>query len=160
MPVLIDGYNLYHYAKALYQEDGVALALPAFCRVVAEWTNQSKEKVLMVFDGNVPPPLRQNARSYGPVALEFTGQRCDADTAIELYIARSSAPKLLQVVSTDRRVRTAAKKRGCKVVTSDQFWLKMARKLTRKKAKPEPRENTSGLLSHERDYWLKVFGLE
>ena len=33
-----------------------------------------------------------------------------------------------------------------------------AKKLSREKIKPEPREKIAGIFSHEREFWLKVFG--
>jgi uncharacterized protein len=160
VPVLIDGYNLYYYAKSLYRQEDADLSVAAFCTIVDEWSRQARQKVSIVFDGGAPPALRQNQTRFGSVALKFTGQRTDADAAIEEGIASSTAPKLLHVVSSDHRIRRAARRRGCKVQTSDEFWARMARKLTARKPKPEPREKAAGLLSHELEYWLKVFGLK
>jgi uncharacterized protein len=160
MPVVIDGYNLYYFARGVYLEDGVILSLSVFCGIVEEWAGQSKQKVLIVFDGGAPPAMRQNQKQFGVIGVEFTGQGSDADTFIEDCITKYSAPKLLTVVSSDLRIRKAAARRHCKVVKSDEFWSKMAKKLMRKKPKPEPRAKTAGLLSHERDYWLKVFDIK
>jgi len=160
MPMLIDGYNLYHFAKTVYQEDGIDLLLTTFCQIIDEWAGRSRQKVLMVFDGAPPAAFRQNQKRFGTLDLEFTSQKSDADTAIENYISKNTAPKLLTVVSSDRRIRKAAQRRHCKIFTSDEFWVKVAKKLTAKRVKPEPREKSSGILSHERDYWLKIFGLK
>lgn len=158
MPVLIDGYNLYHFARSLYQADGIDLSLTVFRRIVEEWTRRSGQSVRLVFDGSPPWEFRRSPHRAGPVELEFTGQKSDADTSIERQILANTAPKRLTVVSSDLRIRKAAQRRRCKVVKSDEFWTKMAHKLTRKKAPPEPRQKSAGLLDCERDYWLKVFG--
>lgn len=160
MPVVIDGYNLYHFARGVYLEDGIDLSISAFCGLVEEWSAQSRQKVLMVFDGNAPPGMRQTQKQFGIIGVEYTGQWMDADTFIENCIQKNTAPKLLTVVSSDLRIRKTAARRHCRVVKSDEFWARMARKLTRKKPKPEPRGKTVGLLSHEREYWLKVFGIK
>ncbi len=160
MPVLIDAYNLYHYAMSVYREEGVDLSISAFCGLIDEWTRRSRQKVAMVFDGSPPPALRQNSRRYGTMDMEFAGSGCDADTIIENRVLKSTAPRLLTVVSSDRRIRKAAMRRHCRILTSDQFWVKVAARLTRKQAKPEPREKTSGMMSGELEYWLKVFGLK
>jgi len=160
MPVLIDGYNLYHFAKSVYQEDRIELSVSAFCQIIDEWSLRSRQKVRMVFDGGVPPALRQNATHFGSIDLEFTGPKSDADTVIETHMLKSTAPKLLTVVSSDHRIRKTAKRRHCKVVTSDEFWVKVAKKLTAKRVKPEPREKSSGIPAYEREYWLKIFGLK
>jgi len=160
MPVVIDGYNLYHFARGIYLEDGVNLSIPAFCGIVEEWAGQARQKVLMVFDGSPPPAMRQNPKHYGGIALEYTGSEGDADSFIMNYISKNTAPKLLTVVSSDLQIRKAAGKRHCKVLKSDELWVKMARKLMRKKPKPEPRSKTTGIMSYEREYWLKIFGLK
>jgi predicted RNA-binding protein with PIN domain len=160
MPILIDGYNLYHYARSVYAEDGTDLSLSAFVSLLDEWTRRGRQKVKIIFDGAVPPVLRQNPSRYGSLDLEFSGGGSDADTLIEVQVHLYSAPKFLTVVSSDRRIRKAAERRRCKVKTSDEFWLMIAKKLTSKPPLPDPREKTGGLFSHEVEYWLKVFGMK
>lgn len=160
MPVLIDGYNLYHYVRGLYREEEIDLAIPAFCRVLDEWTRRARQKVTVVFDGAAPPPMRQNQTRFGALGVRFAGPGAEADAIIENLIADNTAPRLLTVVSSDRRIRRAAKRRGCKIQTSDEFWLTLAHRLAARKTRPEPREKTSGILDYEREYWLKIFGLK
>ncbi|MFA5865576.1 MAG: NYN domain-containing protein [Phycisphaerae bacterium] len=158
MPVLIDGYNLYFYAKSLFGEEDIDLSVAMFCRIIDEWVGRTGQDVRIIFDGNVPPTLRQNQKHFGRVAIEFTSRNSDADTVIESYIGINTAPKRLTIVSSDLRIRKAAIRRKCKVVKSDEFWAKVAKKLSREKIKPEPREKTVGIFSHEREFWLNIFG--
>jgi hypothetical protein len=160
MPVVIDGYNLYHFARSVYFEDGIDLGLSAFVSILDDWTRRSRQKVKIVFDGSVPPPLRQNPHRYGQMDIEFVGPGTDADSVIEIAIVNYSAPKRLTIVSSDHRIRKAAKRRHCKVKTSDEFWRMIAIKLTSKPPIVESREKKSGLFSYEVDYWLRVFGLD
>jgi predicted RNA-binding protein with PIN domain len=160
MPVIIDGYNLYHFARSVYVEDGIELALSAFVSIIDEWTRRSRQKVTLVFDGSVPPVLRQNSTNFGSVAIEFSGPASDADSVIERHVLVYSAPKLLTIVSSDHRVQKAGRRRHCKVLGSDAFWKTMAKKLTAKLPAPEPRQKKSGLFSYEVEYWLKVFGFD
>jgi hypothetical protein len=53
--------------------------------------------------------------------VAFSGPDREADDLIEAQIAASTAPRLLTVVSSDRRIKAAARKRGCKVLTSSAF---------------------------------------
>jgi predicted RNA-binding protein with PIN domain len=160
MPLLIDGYNLYHFARSVYIDDRIDLALSAFVSIIDEWTRRSRQKVTLVFDGSIPPVLRQNPAQFGSVALEFSGPNSDADSVIERHILMYSAPKLLTIVSSDHRIQKAARRRHCKVLASDEFWLKMAKKLTAKPPAPEPRQKQTGLFSYEVNYWLKIFGFD
>ncbi|NLE28839.1 MAG: hypothetical protein GX629_04115 [Phycisphaerae bacterium] len=160
MPLLIDGYNLYHFARSVYVDDGVDLALSAFVSIVDEWTRRSRMKVTLIFDGSIPPVLRRHSSQFGSVGIEFSGPGSDADTLIERHILSYSAPKLLTIVSSDRRILKSARRRHCKTLTSDAFWKKMAQKLTAKPPIPEPRQKKAGLFSHEVEYWLRIFGLD
>lgn len=160
MPLLIDGYNLYHFARSVYIDDGIDLALTAFVSIIDEWTRRSRQKVTLIFDGSIPPALRQSSASLGSVALEFSGPGSDADSVIERHILTYSAPKLLTIVSSDHRIQKAGRRRHCKILGSDEFWAKMAKKLTAKPPAPEPRQKQSGLFSHEVNYWMKIFGFD
>ena len=109
MPVVIDGYNLFHFARGIYLEDGVDLPIPTFCGLVEEWAGQARQKVLMVFDGSPPPAMRQNQTHYGVIALKYTAAGSDADTFIMDCILKNTAPKLLTVVSSDLRITVSSK---------------------------------------------------
>ncbi|MFW5653144.1 MAG: hypothetical protein ACOC0P_03785 [Planctomycetota bacterium] len=57
--------------------------------------------------------------------VTWSGSGVEADTVIERLIRNSSAPRLLTVVSSDRRIIRAAKKRRSRPLTSDQFLMQL-----------------------------------
>jgi hypothetical protein len=61
------------------------------------------------------------------------------------------------VVSGDRRIQTAARKRGSRAVGSDEFWQRL---VARRRAKPvpsSPAEKPTGPNQGQTDYWLREF---
>ncbi len=60
------------------------------------------------------------------VEIAYPGPNRDADSAIERLIERDSAPKKLLVISSDRRILTAARKRRCAAMPSEPFLAQLA----------------------------------
>jgi len=161
MPVLIDGYNLYNYVKNLYeQQQQVHLTLATFCELIESFAKRAHQKTTIIFDGNQPYEMKYEMPKLAYTKLIYTGHNKSADEFIEEQIATSSAPKLLTIVSSDREILSAAKKRKCTLLTSNDYWQIIAKELTRKKIAPLPREKHKGLSSSELNYWLKTFGLD
>ena len=66
------------------------------------------------------------------------------------------------MVSTDRQIRQAARRRRCKIVRSEDF-AKLLIRLSEAPPKgppAEPPEKRRGLPPGEADKWLKEFGLD
>ncbi len=100
--------------------------------------------------------------------IELTGITVDysrgrpADEVIIEHIRANSAPRRLTVVSTDREIRQAARRRRCKSVTSQDFAV-LLEKLTEaptQRRPSEPPEKTHGLSGKHVDEWMKEFGFE
>ena len=72
-----------------------------------------------------------------------------------------SAPRRLLVVSSDRAVVRAAKRRRARPIRSDAFWAGLKRDLARQPHQPlEPPEKGDGLDSQATEYWLREFGMD
>ena len=71
------------------------------------------------------------------------------------------APKMLVVVSSDRRLRVAAANTKATGIKSEDFWPMLTRELGRRsKPRVEPRSKHDGLTESETDYWCDFFDLE
>jgi hypothetical protein len=70
--------------------------------------------------------IRQTVPGVENVEIAYAGPGRDADSAIERLIERDSAPKRLLVVSSDRRILAAARKRRCAALPSDHFLRRLA----------------------------------
>ena len=116
MPLLVDTWNVLHQTGVLPPD----LAGPSL-KKLGQLIRQSKwggERVLLVCDGTAPGPHPGLPEGIHAV---FSGHDREADDLIEGHIAASTAPRRLTVVSSDRRIKTAARKRGCTVLTAQAF---------------------------------------
>lgn len=120
MPVLIDTYNALHaWASAPIREDGHDVA--GLARLVAR-SRHAGDRVRLVCDGTPPGGTESPHRwSAHGCEVRYAGAGNDADSLIESLIAKDTAPKRLLVVSSDRRVQRAAKRRGCPTASSEEF---------------------------------------
>lgn len=170
MHLLIDGYNLMH---AVVLPPGRRLAKGQLRQLRLRFLNdlsallgsELTSETTIVFDASHGPShLPRESRHLG-MQIIFAEPDQDADERIELLIAEHSSPKQLLVVSTDHRVRLAAKRRRAEVETSDTFWSRLedraakARTARKRSFQPppspiEPRDQ--GL--NETAHWMAEFG--
>lgn len=155
VPFLIDGNNLIHAVGAIGPEVG----RQGLCRMLEQLTHR-KERVCVVFDGAPPPEQMARQLRQGSVEAVFAAPRTADEVVLEL-IANSSAPRRLTVVSTDREIRRAARRRRCQGQKSDQFarFLLQIQK-DRPRDQQEPREKRRGLTAEQTEAWLKEFRLD
>jgi len=158
---VIDGYNLFHFALKAADPPG-SLALSAFVEAIGEYARWTRAEVLLVFDGGVPPALHGRSLNLPGLAVRFSGPGRSADDLILHFLEGYSGVRHLCVVSTDRAIRAAARRRSCKhILTAADFWGELVTALARTPRKrPEPAAKRSGLSSEETDYWLREFGIQ
>lgn len=159
MPVIIDGYNLLHAARRC-DEDG-DLGRGQLCQLLGRWGRVARQEVLVVFDGAAPPePLGRQLHGVG-IEVIYSGPGRSADDLVVERIDASSAPRRLMVVSSDRQVRRAARRRRCGQVGSADFFEQVLRVLARgRRSEPEPPEKRAGPAPEEVDEWLRRFGYD
>lgn len=168
MRLLIDGYNLMH---AVVLPPGRRLGPDQLRRMRQRFLNDLARKLgpidthqaTVVFDStHAPEGLPREARHKGMTIL-FAGENEDADERIEDLIRRHTAPKNLTVVSSDHRVRRAARRRHATDKTSDLFWAELQERerkpriLTTSPDREPPRERADSLSPEERAQWLEEF---
>jgi predicted RNA-binding protein with PIN domain len=158
MPVIIDGYNLLHSIQNISEGFGSINDIQ-MCRIVGQYLGLVGEQGVVVFDGTGPPE-KSGFDNIRNLEVVFSGLRSDADTVIETKIKASTAPKRLRIVSSDRRLRNAARARKAAVTKSAEFWYDVQKRLNRKKSKKEPSAKRRGISGSETSQWLKLFGLE
>src|SRR5262249_37811832 len=94
---------------------------------------------------------------YLGIAVHFTRYE-EADDLIEAIIRRVATPLQLTVVSNDRRIKEAARRRNCPVVECVEFWEMLLHK-PKAQPIPAPAENERPTPSREEvAEWLKEFG--
>ena len=155
---IIDGYNLLHWINRRYEEDD-SISDIAMCRIIGAYLYQIRENGRIVFDG-IGPGEKVPFENVRNTEVIFSGERTDADTVIENQIAASSAPKNTTVVSSDRRLRDAARARKAVSLKSEQFWGEVLKQVNKKQGPKEPPAKRTGINSSEAELWLKEFGLD
>ena len=115
MPFLIDGNNL----MPAQGEIGPEIGRQGLCERLERLAERG-ERICVVFDG--PPPPEPTLRGLAELHVEaiFASPRT-ADEIILERISADSAPRRLVVVSTDREIRQAARRRRCPARTSQEF---------------------------------------
>jgi len=160
MPFLFDGYNVYHAGRKLSEQ--LSHIPPfTFCSIVAEDIRCLGERAVVVFDGRKPPGQWTRLGSAGVVEVVFSGSDSDADTVLEELIRKNSAPRRLMVVSSDNRVRRAARRRRCGILKAAEYIEAMLNRLERPPPRPrEPSEKQQGLSGENLNDWLELFDID
>jgi predicted RNA-binding protein with PIN domain len=157
MPFIIDGTNL---LRAVENTDTDVITDIAMCNTIARYLLLIAQKGELVFDGTGPPD-KARFDNISNLEVSFAGLAVEADDVIEDKINASTAPRTLTVVSSDRRLRNAAKARRAVSIKCEAFWDQLQQQLKKKKeASSEPQAKRSGLTQGETDQWLKFFQID
>lgn len=160
MPFIIDGHNLLWAVQNL--EEAPSITDIALCQILDGYFGLISPRRVggeIIFDG--PGPLNKTEfKTIRNIDVTFSGRASDCDTVIENRILASTAPKQLTIVSTDRRLRDAAKARKATSIKSEDFWDEVKKRLSKQKPGKEPPGKRRGLTQSETELWLKTFGLE
>jgi predicted RNA-binding protein with PIN domain len=157
MPLLIDCYNLLH---ADMPPELAGLDTAGLCQLLGR-SGWKKDGVTVVCDGRVGP-LGLTESPVDGVELIYSGPNRSADDVIIDLIDAYSAPRRLTVVSSDRQIRKAARRRRASTWSSEEFVKKLAAVLRqRPAAEPRPGKPATGALDeYEVDWWLRRFGFD
>ena len=154
----IDGNNLLHSVQKDDPDSG-PISDVQLCRIIGSYLKLTGQSGEIIFDGTGPPD-KSGFDGIGNLEVFFAGSGTDADTVIEDKITANSAPKRLTIVSSDRRLRKAARARKATSIKSEVFWNNMQKQLSRKQMAKEPAAKRRGLSESETRQWLEIFGLE
>jgi len=155
MPFIIDGHNLLWSIEESREWGNEA----GLCRAVSGYLKAVGETGEIIFDG-AGPKDKSGFDNIANLEVFFAGPGKDADTVIEDKIRVDTAPRRLVVVSSDRRLRKAARTRDATVIKSEVFWEKLRKELSKKKTTKEPAGKRDGLTESETKRWLEFFGIE
>ncbi len=164
--VLIDGYNLLHAAGLITRGIGpgtlhrARLALLGF--LAASLEPERLGRTTVVFDAAGRRPGLPREVEHRGLKVLFAAGYADADALIEELIRRHSAPRQLTVVSSDRRLQHAARRRKAQAVDSEAWYEDLA--ASRRSAEGDTDDSTARppvpLLEEDVGYWLREFGGE
>lgn len=155
---IIDGHNLLHTVIKIDDVSGTINDVQ-LCRIIDYYFQLSGQKGELVFDGTGPRD-KDAFENFINLEVFFAGLRSDADTVIEDKIKADSSPKRFVVVSSDRRIRKAARAKKAEAVKSEEFWKNLCKQLNKKRPVREPDAKRGGLSESETKKWLQIFGIE
>ena len=152
---IIDGNNLLHTIHKI--EEISSFSDIELCRNLSTFLKITGQSGEIIFDGTGPRDMNlyENIEN---LEVFFAGIGQDADSVIEEKIAISTSPKRLIIISSDRRLRKAARTRKATSIKSEDFWGNVTKQLNKKRPVKEPREKRSGLSDSETEQWLDIFG--
>ena len=131
--------------------------------LLAQLAKQRHDKITVVFDALPSDPDCAGLGSL-PIEVIYSGHSRTADDVIIRMINTSSGPRDLTVVSSDRQIRSVAKRRGCKLLRAGEFIKAAAGELAQAKHLAqhpnEPTEKRKGPTSAQTRQWLIEFGLD
>ncbi len=160
MPVVIDGNNLLYAARAVGTSD-LLLGRSMLCDALGQWAERRHERVHIVFDGPAPPPAFASQVARRAIDVSYSGTGQTADAVVACILATDSAARRLLVVSSDRAIIRAAKRRRARPIRSEDFWIYVQRDLARPvPTGQEPEEKEAGLSPEATRQWLREFGLD
>jgi predicted RNA-binding protein with PIN domain len=154
----IDGHNLLHLLQKDDPDSG-PISDVQLCRIIGSYLKLTGQSGEIIFDG-IGPPDKSEFDGISNLEVFFSGLGTDTDTVIEDKIIANSAPRRLKIVSSDRRLRKAARARKATSVKSEVFWNNIQKQLSRKKTAKEPTAKRRGLSESETSQWLEIFGIE
>ena len=160
VPVVIDGNNLLHAAR---DADALSplIGRSMLCDTIGQWAELRSERVHIVFDGPAPDAPLAKQIAHPAIEVSYSGADRTADSVLAYLIESDSAARRLAVVSSDKEIIRAAKRRRARPIRSDEFWKCVKRDLARPApAGTEPDEKEAGLSPPATQAWLAEFGLD
>ena len=160
MRYLIDGYNLLHATGHLSGKVGpqglekARLALLSHLAVFA----RTEAVVTVVFDARNAPRSVAAEQDYQGVSVRYALDG-EADDLIEELIRQDAAPRSLTVVSDDRRLKEAARRRDCPMQGCLDFY-ETAGQTPRTPPAAATMRGPGKLSEQEVQAWLEAFGTD
>ncbi len=157
---LIDGYNLLHAMGVLGHRvgpQGLFKARLNLLGILSGAMGKDASTVTVAFDAAGAPPGLEGDQEHKGIHVRFAVGHDQADDLIESLIRECSAPQQLAVVTDDRRIQKAARRRHCLVIGCLDFLEELARRRQRR-APPNPAQDEKKPETKiDADFWLREF---
>jgi len=161
MTLIIDGYNLLH-ASGVFGSTrgpkGFEQSRVALLDMLVDLLAAKAADTIVVFDAARAPDGLPARLTHGGIRVWFAREYPDADSLIEELVEADTAPGHLVVVSSDRRLQVAARRRRARAVDCDE-WLAEAREVRRSRGRPAADAKPTEPGPEGVDEWKRYFGL-
>ncbi|MAT15633.1 MAG: hypothetical protein CMJ46_10235 [Planctomyces sp.] len=162
---LIDGYNLMHAAGMARSRYGPGELEKSRLRFInwltAHLTPPELQSATLVFDAQSAGHKNDSEEHHQGMTILFAASNKDADTLIEELILSHSAPRQIEVISSDHRLHKAVRKRKGNAIDSEDFvtWLEGREVIREGVMRHPPAGGPSGAVPEEEvEMWLEEFG--
>ena len=159
MTLIIDGYNLLH-ASGVFGADrgprGFEQSRIALLDMLVDLLGDAAAGTIVVFDAARAPDGLPARLAHGGLRVWYAREYPDADSLIEELVEVDNAPGHLVVVSSDRRLQAAARRRRARAVGCEE-WLAEAKSARR--ARDTQPEKPAAPGGEDVEYWKRYFGL-
>lgn len=152
MDLLIDTWNVLHQSGVL-PADSAGIGSAGLYKMI-ENSRWRGHKVTLVCDGTPSDEKSAGVRCQ----MIFTGPFKSADEEIMERVVRSSAPRSILVVTSDREIIASIGKRGAQHIGSSSFLLALVEDSYKPKRKSVHRP--SGLSPERAQEWREQFGID
>ncbi|MBM4012341.1 MAG: NYN domain-containing protein [Planctomycetota bacterium] len=162
MTLIVDGYNLLHASGVFGRERGsrgFEQSRTALLDMLVDLLGERAGDAIVVFDAAEAPDGLPARLSHGGLRVWFAREYPDADSLIEELVEDDHAPAHLVVVSSDRRLQAAARRRRAKAVSCEQ-WLADAREARRARGRVSPDAKPPEPGPEGAEFWKRYFGLD
>lgn len=160
MTLIIDGYNLLH-ASGVFGEErgprGFEKSRLALLDMLVDLLGEAAADTIVVFDAARAPDGLPARLTHGGIRVWFAREYPDADSLIEELVEDADAPSSLMVVSGDRRLQVAARRRRAQAVSSDEWLATMRQEQRARRRRVETKPPEPGPADVES--WKRYFGL-
>ena len=151
MAYIVDGNNVMGQTPGWHRDKPASRRLllekiSLFCRI-------KKARVTVVFDGAPDQAVPEGSTFHG-VKVFYAKPGSDADTRIEQLVEKSTDPRGITVVTSDRRLAFLVRSSGATVIRSGEFRLQLAH-LRESMPKQEDGEDVE---IGDVNSWLRYFG--
>jgi predicted RNA-binding protein with PIN domain len=159
---LIDGYNLLFAYLGVPPSRKLSKALERARRRLLELLRsghiEQPGDVTVIFDAAHAPPGAPAELDHHGIHVAFAVHHERADDLIETLIRQTSTPRQLTVVTDDRRIQQAARRRHCTVRGCADYLEALERSSPERSSKPEPSAAKPQTVSGEdMQHWLGAF---
>ncbi|QDU36475.1 YacP-like NYN domain protein [Maioricimonas rarisocia] len=162
--LLIDGYNLMHavgLARRRYGPGDLERCRDRLLKWLARnLSERERLRATIVFDAKEVHAGQSLAGHFRGMTVWFAAKEAEADDLIEELIETHSSPRQLLVVSGDRRLQRAARRRRAKAVDSERFHAELTIRAEVEEEvsrRPDPKRDAA-ISESEMAAWLAAFG--
>lgn len=158
MPYIIDGNNLIGSSPDLSLHDLEARKKILF--IIRKFQENKKNNVIVVFDGK-PDDVLHKKLVTNKFTIQYPQYGSSADEEIKKILNNYINFKDVILVSSDRELKSYAKKKGARTINSIEFYFELKRiyRISGKREAKQKRINTT-LSKGEVDNWMKIFNNE